>query len=92
MYRIIKGRGTGKTHELMELAKATGAAIACSNPKGMEQTALAYGITGLNFISYSKLFDGSVDSHDNILIDEVECLIHNYIDGKIIGYTLTNED
>ena len=54
MYRIIKGRGTGKTHELMELAKMTGAAIACSNPKGMEQKALAYGITGINFISYSK--------------------------------------
>ena len=92
MYRIIKGRGTGKTHELMELAKMTGATIACSNPKGMEQKALAYGITGLNFISYSKLFDGSIDTDTNLLIDEVEHLFNNYSDGKIIGYTLTNED
>ena len=35
MYRIIDGRGSGKTSRLMLLAKETGAAIACSNPWAM---------------------------------------------------------
>ena len=37
MYRIISGRSSGKTHQLMEFAKANNASIACSNPKAMSQ-------------------------------------------------------
>lgn len=92
MYRIIEGRGTGKTSRLMLLAKETGAKIACSNPAAMRQKAYAYGITGIDFIPYSDLFNGSIDHTDNIMIDEVECLLHDFIDGKLTGYTLSNED
>jgi hypothetical protein len=91
MYRIIDGRSSGKTSRLMLLAKETGAKIACNNPSAMRQKAYAYGITGIDFISYSDLFTNKYD-HDKILIDEIECFLHNYIDGKLIGYTLTNED
>ena len=92
MYRIIDSRSTGKTGRLMLLAKETGAVIACSNPTAMEQKARVYGITGVDFISYSHLFGGRLDPHKKVLIDELECFIHNYIDGHIIDYTLTNED
>lgn len=91
MYRIIDNRSAGKTGRLMLLAKETGAKIACSNPNAMRQKAYAYGITGIDFIPYSDLFTNKYD-HDEILIDEIECFLHNYVDGKIIGYTLTNED
>ena len=49
MYRIIDGRGTGKTARLMERAKESHARIACNNPKAMEQKAHAYGIVGIDF-------------------------------------------
>ena len=91
MYRIIDSRSSGKTSRLMLLAKETGSKIACSNPKAMQEKAYAYGITGVDFIPYSDLFTMKYD-HDKILIDEVESLLHNYTDGRLIGYTLTNED
>lgn len=91
MYRIIGGRSSGKTSKLMLLAKETGAKIACSNPKAMQEKAYAYGIIGIDFIPYSDLFTMKYD-HDKILIDEIESLLHNYTDGRLIGYTLSNED
>ena len=90
MYRIIDSRGTGKTSRLMLLAKETNSAIACMNPSAMRQKAYAYGITGIDFISYSELFNGEYE--DNVMIDELEIFIQNYIDCKLTGYTLTNED
>ena len=61
MYRIIDSRGSGKTSRLMLLAKETGAIIACSNPSAMRQKAYAYGITGIEFISYKDLFTDNYD-------------------------------
>ena len=90
MYRIIGGRSSGKTSNLMLLAKENNCAIACSNPSAMRQKAYAYGITGIDFISYSELFGGKYDG--DVLIDELEIFIQNYIDAKMIGYSLTNED
>ena len=92
MYRIIDSRGSGKTSRLMLLAKETGSKIACSNPIAMRQKAYAYGITGIEFIPYSDLFNGAIDTNDRIMIDEIEVLLNNYIDGCLTGYTLTNED
>lgn len=91
MERIIKGRGTGKTYELMVKAKEAGATIACMNPSAMREKAYSYGITGLDFISYSELFADST-SQESVMIDEMEVFVRNYIDCPLLGYTLTNED
>ena len=91
MYRIIDSRSSGKTSRLMLLAKETGAKIACNNPKAMRHKAYAYGITGIDFIPYSDLFSGLHDN-DNILIDELANFVATYVDGHVIGFTLTNED
>ena len=90
MYRIIDSRSSGKTSRLMLLAKETNSAIACYNPPAMRQKAYAYGITGIEFIPYSDLFNGYYDG--NILIDELEHFVTEFIDAKITGYSLTNED
>ena len=90
MYRIIDSRSSGKTSRLMLLAKETGAAIACSNPSAMRAKAYAYGITGIDFISYSDLFTGGWN--DKVLIDEMEDFVRQYTDANLIGYSLTNED
>ena len=93
MYRIIDGRGSGKTSRLMLLAKETGATIACSNPWAMAEQAQAYGIVGVNFISYEELFHNDFTTKDiKILIDEIENFIQYQLSGRLIGYTLSNED
>ncbi len=92
MYRIIDNRGSGKTGRLMLLAKETGSKIACNNPQAMRQKAYAYGITGIDFIPYSDLFNGTIDLKDNIMIDELELFIKEYIDGQLTGYTLSKDD
>lgn len=90
MYRIIDSRSSGKTSRLMLLAKETNSAIACYNPPAMRQKAYAYGITGIEFIPYSDLFNGYYDG--NVLIDELEHFVTEFIDAKITGYSLTNKD
>ena len=92
MYRIIDNRGSGKTSRLMLLAKETGSKIACNNPQAMRQKAYAYGITGIDFIPYSDLFNGVIDSTDKVMIDELEVFIREYIDGQLTGYTLSKDD
>lgn len=92
MYRIINDRATGKTLQLMLLAKENGATIACSNPCAMRQKAYDYGLTGINFVSYSALFSGEIEDHEPIMIDEIEVFVKEYIDGKLTGYTLSIED
>ena len=91
MYRVINSRGTGKTSSLMLLAKENDAIIACANPHAMEQKALAYGISGLEFISYTDLLKNDYYG-SNIMIDEIENFTRFHLSGKLIGYTLTNED
>ena len=91
MFRIIDSRSSGKTSRLMLLAKETNSAIACSNPNAMRQKAYSYGITGIDFISYSDLFTGGW-TEENVLIDELEEFVKQYIDANITGYSLTNED
>ena len=91
MYRIIDSRSSGKTSRLMLLAKETGSKIACRNPKAMQEKAYAYGIVGIDFISYNDLFTKDY-SNDNIMIDEIEIFIMQCIDGKLTGYSLSNED
>lgn len=93
MYRIISGRSTGKTYQLMLLAKERGAKIACSNPAAMREKALSYGITGIDFISYNELFNKKTDyDDDKVLIDELETYIKDSTHSSVIGYSLTNED
>ena len=92
MYRIIDNRSSGKTSRLMLLAKETNSAIACSNPSAMKTKAYAYGITGIDFIPYSDLFNGATDPNDKIMIDELELFIKEFIDGQFVGYTLSKDD
>ena len=53
MYRIIDGRGTGKTSRLLLLAKENNGIVVCAYPEWMREKAYAYGLTGIDFISYT---------------------------------------
>ena len=91
MYRIIDGRGTGKTSRLMLLAKENNAIIACSNPKAMQEKAHAYGIIGIDFVGYNDILNHRIETKQPIYIDELEKFI-KYINYNVNGYSLTNED
>ncbi len=96
MYRIIEGRGTGKTSRLMLLAKENNATFVCSNPHAMEQKAHAYGIVGINFIDYNTYLTKG-NKCGKVVIDELEKFL-NYIrqahcgSGELLGYTISIGD
>ena len=97
MYRIIEGRGTGKTRRLMEEAKKCQGTIVCYNPKAMEEKAKAYGIVGITFISYTEfLGHGRGREAGTFFIDEMECfaraaVAYSGVLGNFGGYTLSLE-
>ena len=90
MIRIIDEPGTGKTNQLMLLAKEHNADFICSNPKAMEIKAKAYGIDGINFISYDK-FSTVFNHKKEYVIDELESFNQFTFGEKLIGYSITKE-
>lgn len=97
MIRIIDDRGTGKTSQLMLLAKEHNAYFVCNNPRAMKYKAEAYGITGINFISYGEFIteyyrNGSYQ-HDKFVLDELEVFLNREIfpNDSLIGYTMSKE-
>lgn len=96
MYRIIDERATGKTGRLMLLAKESNGVIVCNNPNAMRQKARAYGITGINFISYYDFVTGNGSNLENYYIDELEAFVSYMqralgIMGTLSGYTISQE-
>ena len=91
MYRIIDGRGTGKTSRLMLLAKENNGVIVCANPQKMREKAEVYGIIGLEFISYKEFMEQPSDPFTNYYIDELEGYIKTLTQGRLQGYTLSEE-
>lgn len=90
MFRIIDNRATGKTSKLMLLAKENNGILVCSDPRCMRYKAHAYGIPGLEIISYEDYHNHQYDTHKSVYIDELEMYLKNY--GRLDGYSLSNED
>ena len=92
MYRIIDERSTGKTGRLMLIAKETGAYFVCAKPDGMRVKAKAYGIDGINFVSYSDFIYNFDPDITNYVVDELENFLKIVIKGpNLIGYTLSKD-
>lgn len=94
MYRIIDKRASGKTCRLFLLAKESNGVVVCADPNAMRQKAYAYGITGIDFISYSDFRTYRYEKEQKpVFIDELEMFI-KYAAGltNIAGYTLSMED
>ena len=90
MIRIIDDRSTGKTGQLMLLAKEYNATFVCANPRAMEVKAKAYGIEGIDFISYEK-FSTILNHEKNYVIDEMENFIKSAFGNSLIGYSVSKE-
>lgn len=94
MYRIIDDRGTGKTSRLMLIAKENNALFVCSNPDAMRYKAKAYGIDGIEFISYGEFFHNYRGQRNvKYVIDELENFLRStmFYSTELVGYTLSVE-
>ena len=106
MIRIVDERGTGKTRKLMLAAKENDGILVCMYPDRMQEKAFAYGITGLNIISYhdfengdygklltDSLSYGHYDIDKKCYIDELEIFIKwIFMTRNIDGYSFTIGD
>lgn len=96
MIRIIDSRNTGKTSQLMLLAKENNADFVCSNPRAMEYKAKQYGIDGIHFISYGEFANiPSMSREGSFVIDELEGFIQTiyFFNDKtnLVAYTMSEE-
>jgi hypothetical protein len=96
MYRFIDGRSTGKTSRLMLLAKETNGTIVCNNPRAMKEKAYAYGIVGIEFISYGEFLQLRGTDIGNYYIDELEAYIEYVqgmagVRGRLRGYSISED-
>ena len=91
MYKIIDGRGSGKTSRLLLLAKENNGIIVCANPVTMREKAYSYGIVGVEFLSYEQYaYTDNYDTSKPIFIDELELFLKKF-DYNINGYTISKE-
>ena len=92
MIKIIDGRGTGKSSRLFLLAKENDGVIVCCCPEAMRNKAYAYGIVGIDFISYSDYLSLSEEYEGrDIYIDDLSRFLYDF-DCRISGYTESMED
>lgn len=96
MYKIIDGRGTGKTTRLITLAKETEATIVARDPSYVRYKAERLGIFGIEVLSYEEfLLLRSQKPEKQFLIDEIQTLA-NYLTsktgGRLLGYTFSDND
>lgn len=95
---IVGGNSTGKTRSLLEFAKEQNAVVVCGNPAAMRRKAEAYGIIGLNFISYDEIinsnhiYEGEAWIGEKFVIDEVGRFLSNFFGSPCIGFTQTEDN
>lgn len=77
----------------MTLAKENNAIFVCNNPYAMEIKAKAYGINGIQFISYNDFIHNYDPDITSYVVDELELFVNNIFSSgpKLIGYTLSKE-
>lgn len=89
---ILGKRGSGKTKELMKIALKKDAIISCSNPIAMEKKARAYGLIGIDFISYWDFYNHRFPVGKKVLVDDLDIYVKTVSNDALLGYSLTTED
>ena len=90
MIIISGGKGTGKTKTLIEKVKAEDGILACEDVALMRARAYAYGITGLDIISYEDLANNTELGDRPVFVHDINRFIADKFK-KVKGYTLCNE-
>ena len=86
---IIGNSSSGKTRQLLETAKSTGAVVVCQNPEAMRVKAQNYGLYRMDFCGYDEV--RNLEAGRPVMIDELGNFFkHNY-DVSLEGFNLTTE-
>ena len=95
MITIIGARGSGKSKELLEQARAQNAIILTKDKRGFEVKKKAYGYDDIKILDYEDLENDDYDLTQPILIHNVEAvldyLFDRYYGLKPIGFSATVE-
>ena len=86
---IIGNSSSGKTRQLLETAKSTGAVVVCQNPEAMRVKAQNYGLYRMDFCGYDEV--RNLEAGRPVMIDELGNFFkHNY-NVSLEGFNLTTE-
>ena len=86
---IIGNSSSGKTRQLLETAKDSGAVVVCQNPDAMRVKAQNYGLYRMDFCGYDEV--RNLEAGRPVMIDELGNFFkHNY-DVSLEGFNLTTE-
>ena len=84
MDKVIGGQGTGKTKELIEIAREKNAVIVCETPDRMVAKIHGYGYVGIQCISYEEyIAEGKEKSGKQYVVDDIEALLYFISKGTI---------
>lgn len=90
MDRFIFGNaGTGKTRELLEIAKQYNAIVVCKNPDAMRVKAQNYGLYRMDFRGYDELKD--IEDGAPVVIDELSDFFSNIYGVDMVGFDMTED-
>lgn len=96
MITIINGRGTGKSKQLLEQARANNAIILTKDKRGFEVKAKAYGYDNIDILDYEDLENDDYNLTRPILIHNVEhyldYMTDRYYGLKVLGFSATKEN
>lgn len=84
---IIGNAGTGKTKELLQIAKENNAVVVCWNPDAMRVKAQNYGFYGMEFYGYDEIRDLREDRE--IVVDELGDFFRFGLKLKLDGFNMT---
>ena len=91
MYQIISNRATGKTSNLMLLAKEHDGVFVCAQPDVMKEKAWKLGLLGFDIISYSDYLEHNYSYGKKVFIDELDLFVKS-LGNNLDGYSLTIGD
>ena len=94
---IARGRGTGKTKELLQQAYNEGGYVLTINKRGLQEKAQAYGFVGLNVLDWNDLMYGDYDATKPLYIHNIGEVMQELFDTdfqemRINGFSTTVEE
>ena len=93
---IAKGRGTGKTKELLFEAFMKGGQVLTTNKRALQSKADAYGYVGMTILDWNDMLYGEYNKERPLYIDNAEDvfaeLLENDFEIKLEGLNVNLDD
>lgn len=87
---IIGEAGSGKTKEMLQMAKELNAVVVCKCPEAMRVKAHNYGLFRMEFYGYDDIH--YLQEGRNVVIDELGEFFRHGLNLKLDGFNMTVEN